>query len=77
MQERRGYNCDQPNFTPEHRQQCSTRAFTCNFCKKVGHFERTCRGKRGQLVGLIQGDEPFHEEDTPSDDVGSQNAANL
>ena len=30
----------------------------------------------GQPVGLIQGDEPFDKEDTPSDDVGSQNAAN-
>ena len=79
-QERRCYNCDQPNFTPEHRQRCPARAVTCNFCKKVGHFDKTCRGKRlsrgGQPVGLIQGDEPFDKEDTPSDDVGSQNAAN-
>ena len=29
-----------------------------------------------QPVGLIQGDEPFDEEDIPSDDVGSQVAAN-
>ena len=28
------------------------------------------------VTGLIQGDEPFDEEDTPSDDVGSQVAAN-
>ena len=79
-QERRCYNCDQPNFTPENRQRCPARAVTCNFCKKVGHFEKTCRGKRlsrgGQPVGLIKWDEPFDEEDTPSDDVGSQNAAN-
>ena len=50
------------------------------FAKKVGHFERTCRRKRqsrgGQTVGQIQGDELFKEEDTPSDDVGSQVAAN-
>ena len=67
MQERRCYNCDQPNFTPENRQRCPARAVTCNSCKKVGHFERTCRGKRqsrgGQPVGLIQGDEPFDGED--------------
>ena len=30
----------------------------------------------GQPVGLIQGDELFEEKDTPSDDVGSQAAAN-
>ena len=80
MQERRCYNCDQPNFTPEHRQRCPARAVTCNFCKKIGHFERTCRGKRqsrgGQPVDLIQGDELFEEEDTPSDDVGPQVATN-
>ena len=50
------------------------------FCKKVGNFEKTCQGERQsrgrQPVGLIQGDEPFDEEDTPSDDVGSQHAAN-
>ena len=46
IEERRCYNFDQPNFTPEHRQRCPARAATCNFCKKVGHFERTCRGKR-------------------------------
>ena len=40
-QERRCYNCDQPNFTPEHRQRCPARAVTSNFCKKVGHFEKT------------------------------------
>ena len=45
-QERRCYNCDRPNFTPEHRQRCPARAVTSNFCKKVGRFERTCRGKR-------------------------------
>ena len=32
--------------------------------------------KRGQPVGLIQGDELFEEEGTPSDDAGSQVAAN-
>ena len=51
MQERRCYNCDQPNFTPEHRQRCPARAVTCNFCKKVGHFERTCRGKQQSRGG--------------------------
>ena len=30
----------------------------------------------GQPVGIIQGDKPFDEVDTPSDDVGSQTTAN-
>ena len=76
MQERRCYNCDQPNFTPEHRQRCPARAVTCNFCKKFGQFERKTTVEGGQPVGLIQVDELFEEEDTPSDDVGSQVAAN-
>ena len=41
---------------------------------------RTCRGKRlsrgGQPVALFQGAEPFDEEDTPSDEIRSQHAAN-
>ena len=49
MQERRC--CDQPNFTPEHRQRCPARAVTCIVCKNAGHFERTCRGKRQSRGG--------------------------
>ena len=78
--DRRCYNCDQPNFTPGHRQRCPARSVTCNFCKKVGHFEKTCRGKRlsrgGQAIGLIQGDELLEGEGTPSDEASSQHAAN-
>ena len=36
----------------------------------------TIQGGGGQPVGLIQGDELFEEEDTPSDDVGPQVGAN-
>ena len=38
--------------------------------------EKTCRGKRLSHGRPIQGDEPFDEEDTPSDDVESQHLAN-
>ena len=55
---RRCYNCYQPNFTPEHLTKCPAKNATCNFCRKTGHYERTCRGKpnnRGiPAVGLIQ-----------------------
>ena len=33
--------------------ECAARNVTCNFCQKIGHFERTCRAKknhRGQFV---------------------------
>ena len=43
---RRCYNCDQPNFTPEHLTTCPAKNATCNSCRKTGHYERTCRGKR-------------------------------
>ena len=44
--------------------------------KRSGILRRLVGESGEQPVGLVQGDEPFHEEDTPSDDVGSQNAAN-
>ena len=54
---KRCYNCDQPNFTPEHLTRCPARSATCNFCRNTGHYEKTCRGKRTNrgrpAVGLI------------------------
>ena len=46
---RRCYNCDQPNFTPEHLTTCPAKNVTCNFCRKTGHYERTCRGKQKKI----------------------------
>ena len=58
---KRCYNCDQPNFTPEHLTRCPARSATCNVCRKTGHYEKTCRGKRTNrgrpAVGLIQNQE--------------------
>ena len=55
------YNCDQPNFTPEHLTRCLARSATCYFCQKTGHYEKIFRGKRtnrgGPAVGLIQSQE--------------------
>ena len=68
---RRCYNCDQPNFTPEHITTCPAKNATCNFCRKTGHYERTCRGKRNNrgrpAVGLIQNQEDM--ETTEVDDA--------
>ena len=66
---RRCYNCDQPNFTPEHLTTCPAKNATCNFCRKTGHYERTCRGKRNNrgrpAVGLIQ-----NQEDMEASEIG-------
>ena len=40
------YNCDAPNFTLDHIASCPAKGATCNACRKLGHFERTCRGVR-------------------------------
>ena len=53
------FNCDQRGFTPEHNAKCPARNATCNFCRKTGNYERTCRGRREAgrgRVGLIHED---------------------
>ena len=64
--DRRCYNCDSPGFTEEHMSQSAAKSWTCSFCKKVGHFERTCRAKHGnrgrQSVGMFQ-EQEVHNQD--------------
>ena len=43
---RRCYNCHAPNFTLDHIASCPAKGATCNSCRKLGHFEQTCRGIR-------------------------------
>ena len=66
---KRCYNCDQPNFTPEHITRCPARSATCNFYRKTGHHEKTCRGKRTYrgrpALGLIQ-----NQEDVDVSEIG-------
>ena len=57
--DRKCYNCDQSGFTPDHIPKGPARNATCNFCKKTGHYERTCRGRRSAnrgRVGMINED---------------------
>ena len=69
----RCYNCDQPNFTQEHLTRCPAKNATCNFCRKTGHYEMTCRGKRTNrgrpAVGLIQ-----NQEDVDASVIGDAEA---
>ena len=58
--DRKCYNCDQSGFTPDHIPKCPARNATCDFCKKTGHYERTCRGRRlanRGRVGMINEDD--------------------
>ena len=47
--------------------ECAANGATCDFCKKISHFERTCRAKsnsRGrQSVGVIQGQDDHYQYD--------------
>ena len=41
---RRCYSCDAPSVTLDHIASCPAKGATCNSCRILGHFERTCRG---------------------------------
>ena len=65
--ERKCYNCDKPGFTKDHMNKCAAKRATCYFCKKLGHFEWTCRAKRNnrrrQSIGIIQGQKDHYQYD--------------
>ena len=66
---RRCYNCDAPEFNLDHIASCPAKGATCNSCRKLGHFERTCRGiRRGTnqwkgrgRVGLVRNENEHHQ----------------
>ena len=41
-------NCNR-HHTPE-KEACATRNIACNYCKKIGSFEKACRGKAGVQI---------------------------
>ena len=74
------YNCYQPNFTREHLDRCPAKRVTCNFCHKIGHYERTCRGKRGNqrgrgAVGMIRENVDETHLKNSADEEASQHAS--
>ena len=56
--------------------ECAARNVTCNYCRKIGHSERTCRVKkktRGySSVGVIQG--RFESEETGDEESQHENS---
>ena len=66
---RKCYNCDAPNFTLDHIANCPAKGATCNSCRKLGHFERTCREiRRGTnqwrgrgRVSLVRDENEHHQ----------------
>ena len=81
-QNNRCYNCDQQNFTRKHLDRCPARGATCNFCHKLGHFERTCRGKRGNqggrgFVGMIRENVDDTHLGNSDDEEASQHATSI
>ena len=79
--DRRFYNCDKPGFTREHKHmnESAARNVTCNFCRKIGHFERTCRAKKNSRsnssVGVIQEQaNQFESEETGDEESQQKNS---
>ena len=81
-QHNRCYNCDKQNFTKEHLDRCPARGATCNFCHKLGDFERTCRVKRGNQrgrgsVGMIRENVDDTNLENSADEEASQHASSI
>ena len=82
LQNKRCYNCNQPNFTREHLDRCPAKGATCNFCRKIGHIERTCRGKRGNqrgrvAVGMVRENADDRHLENSEDEEASQHASSI
>ena len=82
FQNNRCYNCDQPNFTREHLDRCAAKGVTCNICHKSGHYERTCRGKRGnqrgrRAVGMIRENVDETHLKNSADEEASQHVSSI
>ena len=67
-----------PNFTLDHIASCHAKGATCNACRKLGLFQRTCRGVRrgtnqwrGRGRGLVR-DENEHHQSMHSVDNASE-----
>ena len=80
---RRCYNCDAPKFTLDHIASCPAKGATCNACRKLGHFERTCRGvrrgtnqwrRRGRVV-LVRDENEHHQSMYKVDNVAEDQVA--
>ena len=80
---RRCYNCDAPKFTLDHFASCPAKGATCNACRKLGHFERTCRGvrrgtnqwrRRGRVV-LVRDENEHHQSMYKVDNVAEDQVA--
>ena len=76
------YNCDQRNFTRKHLDRCPAKGVTCNFCHKIGNFERTCRGKRGNqrgqgAVGMVRENADDGHLENSGDEEASQHASSI
>ena len=81
-QNNRCYNCAQQNFTREHLDRCPAKGVTCNFCHKIGHFDCTCRGKRGNqrgrgAAGMIRENVDDTQLENSADEEASQHASSI
>lgn len=65
------YNCGY-SFMSNHKQQCSAKNKTCNFCGIVGHFQSVCRKQKAKKVATLA------ESDRDSDEnVSDKNVVDL
>ena len=71
--DRKCFNCDQGDFTPEHFAKCPARNATCNCCRKTGNYERTCRGRKAANRGRVG---MIHDEGTEGEYIQNDQEGN-